>query len=153
MPDFDTRRPQEEGPGDAAARAPVASIATRVRTLLMANKLRAVLASGVLLVVAAVVPLWLVTHPSSEASDDPVDRPHSVTTHPSSGASDDPVDRPHSVTCDGPTWWEKAECVPPTSKPGRYYGIFVCRAPSRAWVNRTGDCEDQEVIGTVTGGD
>ena len=57
MPDFDTRRPQDEGQGgDAATRDRVASIANKVRTLLMANKLRAVSVGGVLLVVAAAVP-------------------------------------------------------------------------------------------------
>jgi hypothetical protein len=87
MPDFDTRRPQDEGQGgDAATRDRVASIANKVRTLLMANKLRAVSVGGVLLVVAAAVPLWLLTH--------------SASTHSASEASDLPAD---PMVCKAPT--------------------------------------------------
>jgi hypothetical protein len=120
MPDFDTRRPPEEGPDGAATRAPVASIANKVRTLLMANKLRAVLVGGVLLVVAAAAPLWLLPHLSS-------------ATH---------------VTCEGSNWWEHAECVPPGSSPGGSSpdGIVRCLALTREAVTRSGSCRDEQWI-------
>src|SRR5215218_2891923 len=129
MPDFDTRRLQEEGQDDVVPVDRAASIANKVRTLLMANKLRAVLVGGVLLVVAAAIPLWLLTHPSSE-------------THSSSESG------PY-VTCEGSTWVENAECVPPGSSPD---GIVRCKAPTREAVTRTGHCRGEQWIEDYQGG-
>lgn len=122
MPDFDTRQPQEEGQDDVVPVDRAASIANKVRTLLMANKLRAVLVGGVLLVVAA-VPLWLLPHLSS-------------ATH---------------VTCEGSTWYENAECVPPGpgSSPD---GIVRCIALTREAVTELGSCRGEQWIEPYLGG-
>jgi hypothetical protein len=126
MPDFDTRQPQEERQDDVVPEDRAASIANKVRTLLMANKLRAVLVGGVLLVVAAAVPLWLLPHLSS-------------ATH---------------VTCEGSIWWEHAECVPPGSSPGGSSpdGIVRCLALTREAVTRSGSCQGAQWIEPYLGG-
>ena len=183
MPDFNTRTPEEAGQDGAVTRGRVASIANKVRTLLVANKLRAVLVmGGVVLVVAAAVPLWLLTHSSTEASDQPADWPYSVACDPGhlkkTGECVAPtagsmvckarsmaavnrqtrcvtgvvgpymVDK-NSVTCEGSTWTEEAECVPPGSSPD---GIVRCRAPTREAVTRTERCRDEEWIKPYLGG-
>jgi hypothetical protein len=135
MPDFNTRTPEEAGQDSAVTRGRGASIINKVRTSLMANKLRALLvAGGVLLVVVVSVSLGLHDRFSSEPSDH---------DQPSMGG------RINYVTCEGSTWSENAECVPPGSRPD---GIVRCRAPTREVVTRTGRCRGGEWIEPYQGG-
>jgi Tol biopolymer transport system component len=82
MPDFDTRTPQEAGQEDGAAttRGRVASIATKARTLLMANKLRAVLVGRILLIVAtSMVVLLFLLGGGTDGKGKGVSHPHEAS--------------------------------------------------------------------------
>ena len=86
MPDFDPPTPQEAGQEDGAAttEARVGSIATKVGTLLMANKLwvACALVGVIVLVEVAAVALWLLNHyPASRATTTTIPR-GTQPTHP-----------------------------------------------------------------------
>jgi WD40-like Beta Propeller Repeat len=66
MPDFDTRRPQRL---NVPNKPRIAFIATKLRPALMANRLRALLIGGGVLLFAAAVPVGLLIYSSSHQED------------------------------------------------------------------------------------
>jgi hypothetical protein len=118
MPDFDTKTPQEPNEPNKlrthwnATKGRIALIATRVRNLVIANRLRTSLIGGALLLLALALPIGLLIYSYSKGQPDPVGTP--VGT----------------VTCDRSYLVGARSCIAPRTKGDS----VLCRARSRAQV-------------------
>jgi hypothetical protein len=124
MPDFDTQTPQEPNEPNKlrthwnATKGRIALIATRVRNLVIANRLRTPLIRGALLLLALALPIGLLIYSYSKGQPAPVRTP--VGT----------------VTCDRSYLVGARSCIAPRTKGDS----VLCKAWSRAQVEDEVSC-------------